>query len=121
MALDSCLHIIKNSDDENGEENSVSGVFADKIDALCWSPCHNFVIAGLQSGQVQMLHLETKKPLPAVNVAKCENESRNGFVGCQVKVNEEGSEEVWLFGNNGNVCYYSAEKVSIPLNYLLYF
>ena len=103
VALDSCLHIIKNNDDEGQTEDSVSGVFADKIEALCWSPCHKFVIAGLQGGQVQMLHLETKKPLPPVNVTKGEKGDKNCFVDCQVKVKEEGSEEVWLFGTNGNV------------------
>ena len=104
VAIDSCLHVIKTSEELDEEDfQPVSVVFSAPIDCLCWSPCGRFVVAGLGSGMVQMLHLPSKRPLPpiAVDSAVATKDGLKCYVGC--KIGLRGT-TVRFVGRNGVVC-----------------
>jgi len=88
LALDSCLHIVA---DEDGRDDfhPISVILASNVDCLAWTTCSTFVVAALSSGHVQLLHLATKRALPALKVAP---ESLEGptFVLCHVEEEERG-------------------------------
>ena len=104
VALDSCLHVLRcgdqNSDEDISSFSPISVIFSADIDSLCWSPCQNFVLAGLRSGQAQMLHLESKMPLPAVRVAEERELAKKEpcFVGCHFV-----GKNLQLVGSDGKV------------------
>ena len=104
------------TDSNNKEVISVDvGV---KIDAISWSPCHNFVLLGLNNGQSQLVHLPTKVPLPAVPILcfnKCKSERlenstsipSNSFVACWFEESEETNVvSLLLLSVHGTVSQY---------------
>ncbi|TRY72764.1 hypothetical protein TCAL_00185 [Tigriopus californicus] len=65
LALEQCLHVIQpDSTADSTPHPSFSVIFAAPIHALAWSPCQRFVVAGLEAGRVQMVHVPTQMPLP---------------------------------------------------------
>ena len=68
-----------------------------KIDAISWSPCHEFVLLALSNGQGQLVHLPTKVPLPPFAIVNYDKKHEgkpesyfnqhfpNAFVGCWVE------------------------------------
>ena len=101
VTIDSCLHVIKTSEELDEEDfQSISVVFSAPVDCLCWSPCGRFVVAGLGSGMVQMLHLPSKRPLPpiAIDSAVANEGGSRCYVGCKI-----GSRGVRFVGRNGVV------------------
>ena len=101
VAIDSCLHVIKTSEELDEEDfQPVSVVFSAPIECLCWSPCGRFVVAGLCSGMVQMLHLPSKRPLPpiAIDHGVSNEDGSRCYVGCKM-----GSSGVRFVGRNGVV------------------
>ena len=112
IALDSCLHVVRHGDDDDDQEgeSSVSAVLRDGVDCLAWSPCERFVLAGLRGGHVQVVHLKTRRPLPALQVAENgaeEEEGKGGgpfFVHCQFQDDPEcPGQSVRLIGSNAKV------------------
>jgi hypothetical protein len=120
MALDSSLHVVaEDSDDEQHEQSNGNGdrqenghhfeplsvMFGSAVDALCWSPCGNFVLAGLRAGSAQLVHIPSRKPLTAMAVPDAEpdpEQRQRCFVGCSIRVREGGA-SILLIGRNGKV------------------
>lgn len=106
LALDSCLHVINNdfsccpsggaavdAEDSSPDEAAISTAvavslrFPSQIDCLSWTPCCNFVLLGLGSGEAQLLHVPTKTPLPPIALLDRDrqigrNSGFKAFAGC---------------------------------------
>ncbi len=109
VALGRCLHVVAGSDGEGGEALA-SVVLADRVDCLTWSGCGRFVLCGLGGGRVQMLHLPTGMPLPAMAVAE-EGEDRF-FVHCQFESpeQEDGGLGIRMIGRNAKASAASSSQ-----------
>ena len=86
VAINNCLHVLSldsSGDDEGDSTILLSLEFGlNRIDALGWSPCARFVVlalSGLKGGRrsVQLVHLDTKRPLPAM---PCDPQIQSPFV-----------------------------------------
>lgn len=117
IAIASCVHVIKTEEDVNEAEEdkfaAVSVIFSACVDCLCWSPCGRFVVAGLRSGKVQMLHVNTRKTMPPMDVDggdenEAWDEGQTCFVGCSIATEQEEERgettvKVNFAGANGQV------------------
>ena len=69
LGINNCLHVLSLDQDES-DDVRLSLEFAPLIDALGWSPCGRFValsFSGKGGHQVQLVHLASKRPLPAMS------------------------------------------------------
>ena len=104
------MHVFHN-DFVNGNTDSelVSIDVNVNIDAVSWSPCHNFVLLALSNGRSQLVHIPTKVPLPSVSIlsekdvdVKIPEDSinrhiPNAFVACWFEATKEESIYSLLF------------------------
>ena len=72
------------------------------VDVLEWTPNENFIICGLRSGQIQFVHLPSRRPLPPLN-SRLFSKQRKAFTG--IAVHEDATFSV--FGSAGKVKYQS--------------
>ena len=113
MILDSCLHVFNH--DFSGSTNSQSEIVSIdvhmKIDTIAWSPCRNFVMLALNSGQAQLVHLPSKVPLPPVSILEglIKEGTEQTFAGCWIDESENKKQHsLLLLSREGKVCLFLA-------------
>ena len=84
--------------------------FSHIVDVLEWTPNENFLICALRSGQIQFVHLPSKRPLPAMQTS-FEAKFGRTFVG--IASHQKSSEVAFsLFTTAGKVndasCFYES-------------
>lgn len=115
LALEQCLHVIQpDSNEDQASNGSFSVIFAAPIHALAWSPCQRFVLAGLEGGRVQMVHVPTQMPLPPFDLGLDEEDKENGTresqvcLECHATPSPNGGMNLTVVINTGWVCEMNA-------------
>lgn len=105
LVVDKNLHVFTHD-----LQDVFSIAFSHIVDVLEWTPNENFLICALRSGQIQFVHLPSKRPLPAMQTS-FEAKFGRTFVG--IASHQKSSEVAFsLFTTAGKVndasCFYES-------------